>query len=208
MKGTISNQFDELSLPDHYYLSAADDCIYYMEYTPQKGFNHSPGNQFILNLKKSPSKRGTWEYNHKIWAISEAATTLRDTLPDDWLENATFVPIPPSKMRDDPEYDDRMTQILQQIGPINISEFVYQVESMEKTHNMGDNRHSLQDIIDNYEIDEDQVDEEPDHIVIVDDVVTAGKHFRAMRHVLENRFPNATFSGIFLARRIFANDGE
>jgi hypothetical protein len=208
MKGYTPNEFDELSLPDHSYLRADDNCVYYLEYTPHKGFNYSAGNQFIFNLKKSPPKRGTWEYNHKLRSMREAAETLRDTLPNDWLADSTFVPIPPSKERDDPEYDDRMTQILRQIGGIDVRELVYQRESMEKTHHMGENRHTLQEIIDNYEIDEDETDPEPAHIVIVDDVVTAGKHFKAMEHVLGDRFPGVQISGVFLARRVFAADGE
>jgi predicted amidophosphoribosyltransferase len=199
---------DETIRRIHPHLHSYDDPYYFIAYTSNRKYDYSDANQFISNFKKSPLKRGMPEYWHKERAIDLAANVLRDQLPNEWLADSTFVPIPPSKTRDHPEYDDRVTQVLTRIGSIDVREIVYQLESMDATHMMGESRHSIEDLVANYRIDENLIDPEPNHIVIVDDMLTAGKHLRAMRRVLGNQFPDAKFSAVFLARRIFAEVGE
>ena len=43
----------------------------------------------------------------------------------------------------------------------------------------------------------------PREIGIVDDVLTAGTHYRAMHDTLRERFPQVPIIGIFIARRVF-----
>jgi len=45
-------------------------------------------------------------------------------------------------------------------------------------------------------------------IGILDDVLTAGTHFRAMQTVLSDRFPGVPIIGLFVARRVFQNPFE
>lgn len=207
MRDAVLTQFDEEARQDHYHMTAEDDCYYFVEFIKGAGYG-PPGNNFINNLKKKPSKRGTYEWRHKLRAIDDAAETLRRELPDEWLENSTFVPIPPSKAKDHPEYDDRMSQVLSKLGEnVDVRELVYQTESMDETHILLE-RHSIEALVENYEIDQNEVRPKPTHIVIMDDVMTAGKHFRAMCRVLEERFPGVPISGVFLARRVFPEDNE
>jgi hypothetical protein len=42
----------------------------------------------------------------------------------------------------------------------------------------------------------------PVRIGVVDDVLTLGAHFRAMKHVLQQRFPGVPVVGFFIARRV------
>lgn len=208
MRNAKMKEFDEETRPDHYHLSADDDCYFFIEYTARKPYNYSDANGFIKNFKKAPSKRGTYEWRHKIRAIEVAAETLRAELPEDWLEHSTFVPIPPSKASDDPEYDDRMSQVLGKLGAnVDVRELVYQSDSMSATH-VSEQRHSVEELIEAYEIDEDKVRPKPKHIVIVDDMMTAGAHFKAMHRVLQKRFPGVPISGVFLARRVFPESEE
>jgi hypothetical protein len=208
MRDSALIQFTDHTRAIHSHLHSTDDCYYLIEYTSNRSYDYSDANQFISNLKKSPLRRGSTEYWHKEKAIALAAQKLREQLPDEWLQSSTFVPVPPSKASDDPEFDDRLIQVLAQIGAIDVREIVYQRESMEPTHALGGNRHSVEDLVDNYEIDENKTDPAPSHIVIFDDLLTAGTHFRAMRLVLGHRFPGVPFSGVFLARRVFATNGE
>jgi hypothetical protein len=201
MQDATITKFDDETRPLHAFLTADDDCYYFVEFIRGAGYG-PPGNSFINNLKKKPSKRNTWEWPHKVRAINAASRTLLRELPDDWLSDSTFVPVPPSKAREHPEYDDRMLQVLVGLGNVDVRELVIQTESMEATH-VSDQRHTIQELVDNYEIDEDQAEPEPTHIVIVDDMMTAGAHFRAMARVLGERFPAVPISGVFLARRIF-----
>ncbi|MET4369521.1 hypothetical protein ABIA99_002206, partial [Bradyrhizobium sp. LB12.1] len=48
----------------------------------------------------------------------------------------------------------------------------------------------------------------PKYIGIVDDMLTAGAHFRAANNILSKRFPTSRITGLFIARRIFSNSGE
>lgn len=57
-----------------------------------------------------------------------------------------------------------------------------------------------------YRINEALAEPAPAIIGIVDDVLTAGRHFRAMSDVLSARFPEAAITGLFIARRVFARD--
>ena len=95
-------KIDDLARPDHFYLTAADDCYFLGEYTARKGYAFSATNQLVLNFKKSMDKRGTAQWRYKEQAIGDAATAFRAALNDEWLNIATLVPIPPSKAKDDP----------------------------------------------------------------------------------------------------------
>lgn len=199
-------EFDKESRQGHYYLSPEDDCFFFVEYTRGKSFSYSDGNSFINNLKKSPKTRGTAQWKHKQNAIDVAAKTLRRELPKKWLSHATFVPIPPSKARNHPEYDDRMLQILAKLN-VDVRELVHQRRSMKPTHE-SENRHTVDELVKNYEIDEALSRPIPKHIVIVDDMITAGAHFKAMAKALGDRFLGVQISGVFLSRRVFSDDDE
>jgi predicted amidophosphoribosyltransferase len=54
----------------------------------------------------------------------------------------------------------------------------------------------------NYEIDESLIEPIPSRIAVVDDVLTTGAHFRTMKRILQETFPEAQVIGLFLARRI------
>jgi hypothetical protein len=205
MKDANMQAFDEQTLLAHSLLDGNDDCYYFVEYTARKPYNHSEANGFITNLKKKPSVRGTYQWQHKLSAMTEAANALSRALPASWLRRSTFVPVPPSKDREHPEYDDRMSTILRELKNADVREIVYQLESMDATH-VSPTRHTVSELAANYRIDEGETDPEPTHIVVVDDMVTAGAHYKAMHRVLEARFPRVPISGVFLARRIFPED--
>jgi len=67
-------------------------------------------------------------------------------------------------------------------------------------------RATVEELLTAYSIDESLANPEPGIIGIVDDMLTAGTHYRAMQIVLSNRFPKATIIGLFVARRIFPDD--
>jgi len=121
-----------------------------------------------------------------------------------WLKTATLVPVPPSKAKDDPLYDDRMRRVPQVLGrdlDLDIRELVLQRTSMGPSHE-SEARPTPEQVAENYYIDEERTDPEPRQIGIFDDLLTAGCHFRAMKTVLLERFPEAAIVGVFLARRV------
>jgi len=100
-----------------------------------------------------------------------------------------------------------MEQICRGIGPnIDVRSVVKQISSTTAAHEAGANRPTVDEVFDNYMIDETLTAPTPSTIGIVDDVLTAGTHFRAMKRKLSERWPELPIIGIFIARRVFAND--
>jgi len=63
------------------------------------------------------------------------------------------------------------------------------------------NRISFEELLSIYRIDEEYAHPEPNFIFLVDDVLTSGCHYKAMKSILNSRFPNTKLAAIFLARR-------
>ena len=161
-------------------------------------------NDLIHNFKKSPDRRGRPEWQYKERDIGRAAAAFRRALGDE-PPPLTLVPVPPSKARNDPLYDDRMTRMLQAIWPgqqADIRELIVQTESTTPAHAAVDGRPGPSEIQDRYEVDEALTVPAPTSIALVDDVLTTGAHFRASRVVLGARFPTAAIVGLFIARRV------
>ena len=122
-------EIDDLTRPDHSYLELSDRCYFLGEYTARKGFSFSATNHLIHNFKKPMDRRGRPEWPYKEQAIQNAATALRAAFLPEGLSVLTLVPIPPSKAKTDPLYDDRMVQMLRAIRPVpplDIRELVIQ----------------------------------------------------------------------------------
>lgn len=181
-----------------------DECYHWLEKTAGRDFTFGQANSLINNLKKDMSFRGrpdVWQY--KLAAIRRCGKAIGEGFKEGWLEAATLVPVPPSKARDDDGYDDRMLQVLRAIpsaSPLDIRELVVQSSSMDASHKSGGNRTSVRDLVRAYQIDEALTEPKPVSIGVVDDVLTVGRHFRAMKQVLNTRFPGVEVVGIFIAR--------
>jgi hypothetical protein len=196
-------RIDDLHLPDHRRLGREDECYFIGEYTAGKGYDHSNTNQFIYNLKKSVHRRGLPDYWHKEEAVRRGAYELRRSLNPDFIERATFVPIPPSYAQSDPLYDDRIIQLLGLVGPaVDVREIVRQTESMPSAHLAEGHRPGPQEIYDIYEIENSVCEPTPTLIAVVDDVLTTGAHFKAMKRILQEKLPGVHVVGLFMARRV------
>jgi hypothetical protein len=195
-------QVDALALPDHYYLDEHDICFYAGEYTAGEGHAYSETNQLILNLKKSVDKRGTTQWQYKEAAIHQAAQLFRAAIKPD--AELTLVPIPPSKAKDDPLYDDRMVRVLQAACAgrrSDIRELIVQTRSTEAAH-QSTTRPAPDELAALYMIDEKFSEPPPKTIFLVDDMLTTGCHFKAIKQVLVARFPSSQIIGLFIARRV------
>ncbi len=198
---------DEMVINDHHYLKLdVDKCYYYFVYTAEKGFSYSTSNQLILNFKKKLDRKGKEDYKYKGEAIKTIASLLSH-LGQKSIDNSTFVPIPPSKSKTNPLYDDRIVQALN-LGlkgrNADIRELVIQTTDTVECHISGKRDISaLEEIL---RIDETLVNDVREFIVIVDDVLTTGCHYIAMKNILLRRFPEAKIIGLFIARREIIND--
>lgn len=197
-------EIDDLTRPDHHWLGPADRCLFLGEYTARKGFSFSATNQVVLNFKKSVDRRGRPEWQHKERTIREVGKAFGGAIHSNWIAGATLVPIPPSKAKADPMYDDRMLRMLRAIPasqPLDIRELIVQQNSMSAAHD-ADVRPTPDDIAAGYHVDEQLTVPTPSQIAIFDDVMTTGAHFVAARRVLAARFPQASIFGFFIARRV------
>jgi predicted amidophosphoribosyltransferase len=196
---------DELVIDDHYFLSEGDECYYFVEYTSQKGFNFSDGNNVISNLKKKLTFKGKPAWKYKQEAIQQVATLIKTQIFDKVdISNVTLVPIPPSKSKDHELYDDRMLQVLQLAAKgveADIRELILCDESMEAAHER-EVRPTIAELQENMYLDDDLLDDLEDTIWLFDDVLTTGAHFIACKNLILEHNPNASVYGIFVARRV------
>ena len=116
------------------------------------------------------------------------------------LPNLTFVPIPPSKLPAEPEYDDRMLRIARLISPVGTRELIRATVTRMARHS-ADVKRDPQQLRATLQIDEAQTAPLPTHIFLIDDVITTGCSFRVCKQMLVERFPGVEITGMFVARR-------
>ncbi len=197
-------EIDASNIDLHARLTENDKCLFLFEYTSGQTYEFSATNNLISNLKKKPGSPGQY---YKGQAISRCAAYLRATLNPDWLNQATLVPVPPSKTPGDPLYDDRIERLCRLIQPaMDVRLLVRQTQTLAAAHEVPvGERPTVEDLLAVYEIDEAKANPPPSVIGIIDDVLTAGTHYRAMQIRISERFPGVPAFGIFIARRVFAN---
>jgi hypothetical protein len=189
-----------------YFLTEDDKCFYYGEYTPRAGYSYGATNNLISNFKKNKDRQGKPEWRYKTEAIEEAGALLAECLNVQWLRTATLVPVPPSKAQLDPLYDDRLNLMLQRTQKclgfaLDIRELLYQTESTRSSSQSG-TRLSIEELQSVYRIDEALTTPKPSSIGIFDDLISAGRHFRVAKDLLQMRFPEVEIYGFFLARTL------
>jgi hypothetical protein len=201
--GPRFRKIDEQNRGDHFHLTAEDDCYFLYEYTSGRNYSFSATNSLISNLKKKPSQTSPGAYKYKLGAMQACSRDLARAINPAWLNAATLVPVPPSKARSHPDYDDRMTVISRNIAPVvDVREIVVQRHSLEAAHESSV-RPSIDELLAEYEIDENVACPAPQRIGIIDDVLTVGTHYAAVKTVLQHRYPGTPIVGFFVARRVF-----
>ena len=191
---TRFTKIDELTLHDHYYLTEEDECYFLGQYTADEGYSYSKTNETIFNFKKKMDRSGRSEWKYKEKAIRACARTFRVAVNAFELDTMTFVPVPPSKMKSDEQYDDRLIQMLKLVnssGNLDIRECVEQTEEIRSSRGSTD-RPKPSEIAAVYRFIQTQERSHPKNIAIVDDVITTGAHFTVMRDFLSNRYPQTS----------------
>lgn len=192
-------QIDDTNRRDHHYLSAEDECYFLYEYTAGGGWQHGTTNQLIHNLKK---KKGDGGFHYKPGAITQCSTDFSATIAEPWLSGSVLVPVPPSKIRTDPAYDDRIAQICRGIrkpSQPDVRELIEQIKSTEAFHE--GQRLKPNELRANYKFNEADLNNLPASVGVVDDLLTTGSHYRAVKDMILERAPNCRVVGFFVARR-------
>lgn len=197
------------NLSDCYYLEEDDICVYLGDYTPRGGYDCSDVNQLIANLKKSIDRREMDDYRYKLSAIDQCASMIKCVL-DHILKQTTasiiIIPIPPSKSKDHELYDNRMiniaTKASQDQDRVKVIEFVEQITSTEAMH-LSASRLSPLQLQNNYDVLSEIPDTDNVEVVLIfDDVLTTGSHFKAVKNMILNQYPNLSgkIYGLFIAK--------
>jgi hypothetical protein len=199
---TRFTKVDDLTRGDHFFIRPEDECFHLGEYISRAGYSGAT-NDLIQNLKKPMDRQGRPEWRWKEWAIDRCAAMLRESFGGSGFGSGTVIPVPPSKAKTDPAYDDRLSQILQKASAqlnSDVREMVTQINTIGAAHD-GD-RVPIHELIENYQFDAAMLGPlRQGRAFIFDDVLTTGRHFRAMKEKILEQYPNARVTGIFMARR-------
>ncbi len=211
---TRAQLVDEASRELHWYLDEDDECFYIGEYTSRQGYGYSKINQAIYNLKIEPKVQheNPYRYQYKTQTIAAIGQCFRSNIKTEYLEqHATIIPIPPSKTRTHPDYDDRILQICNKIvadiANPDVQDIIVPNVDMAATHEQ-EHKPTPDELYAAYTI-ECQAAYRPRGItILVDDVLTTGSHFKACKRLINERFPETHVIGFFAARRVIANPFE
>jgi hypothetical protein len=205
---------DDMARTEHAYLSASDQCWYLARYAAGSGYRAGPINQLIANLKCLPSDavRNPHRARHKQRAISAAAAMMRAALSRGLVESVTWIPIPPSRARHDPDFDDRLVRILRcafEGYDLDLRNVLYQAVSTVSDH-INDQRMGAAALYDRIQINWHALQCRPvrARLVLFDDVLTTGKHYKCCERRLRQVLPDTVINGVFVVRRALSGCGR
>jgi hypothetical protein len=156
-----------------------------------------------LKLKPGQIARCPVRGYYKVRALVHAARAVRELSASVFaFEECMFVPIPGSKAREDPDYDDRLMRMLSiafRDTPAQVRELLWQSEGTRADHDSAA-RLSRAALLRITHCAGTRGAAPRPCIVLVDDVLSSGKHFEVACTLLRREFPQAELCGLFLAR--------
>ena len=176
-----------LLLGEHCYLDTGDECYYTDEYECR----HREGiKSQILLLKRDNTP-----------AILRAAEELAFALPPEWACRYTFVPMPPSSGASSP-----LRSMVKKLPVGDVRDLLVQMRDTQTSHRGW--RPTPEQRAEFMTLNELEVDPKPTAVVIVDDVLATGSHFRAAKMLVRRRWSDMRVIGFFLARACFRLKGS
>jgi len=190
---------ESMSVP---YLEPDDFCIFARDYYPYYGYQEGETNSLIFNFKKPISAKGTNQWKHREKAVNKFANEASEIIP---LNKKIYVTaIPSSLAKSDENYnfkfEDFFTELkiirpeIKDISPITI------IKSTQASHYGG--AREIDEILTNYKWT-GMEEPNPEFILLFDDVITTGAHFKAFQKFLkQNGFMGKVY-GIFWAKSFY-----
>jgi hypothetical protein len=192
-------KIDEMVMPRHKYLVRTDSCYYLMDYPPYNKYGRTPNTCKIMDFKIKADRKGTPEWERKKNIITEIAKTFIKAYPFK-DKDTVLVPMPPSKKKDDPDYDDRIVSFLNQFcaetPKAYLKEIISVKESMEASH-LSDDRKSPDELLE-YLVLDTTFSLDGKDVIIVDDVIRHGAHYKACEKLILSKFKPTLITGMFI----------
>lgn len=188
----------DLALHPRHFLEPFDICYYFLE-KEAEGYTKSKANNIIYNFKKPVERRGRAEWKYKVDAIDKFIKMLCQT--EYKGECITVVPAPTSKPRGHDEWDDRIDQAvdgLKECHPeLNIEKILDTTIAHTPAHAGG--RRDIWDI-QAHTACQPLENCSSGVVILVDDVLTTGAHFKAWKEMILQYNPNVRdVVGLFLS---------
>jgi predicted amidophosphoribosyltransferase len=184
------------------YITENDICIYAREYKAGQGYQAGETNQLIYNFKKSPAAKNTGQWKYRDRDVKKFAEEVSNKFFNE--SSAAVTAIPSSKEKNDPEYTNRFEDMLSHLKTlrpnVQIEWPISLIATVEPAHLAGSR--DPETIKQNYQWD-GFVGGTPETLVVFDDVVTTGSHFRAFADFSRENGFEGKIIGIFWARAIF-----
>ena len=192
---------------NHRCLEPDDSCMFLMvreHHEPQDPVDSwSEPYRLVKNLKIKPSelKRNPARRRYKQSAIERFAVDLRRLLSQS-SNKLAIIPAATSRRKNDEDYDDRLVKAcslasapLPNVDCWDIFDLAQSVPSASREGGTRDPKAIASNILITQRFDANQYD----HILIIDDVITTGAHFKACQEVIYSAFGKKAF-GVFWAR--------
>ncbi len=189
------------------YLDENDVCLYYMDKTDGKPSDSEP-NQLIYNLKLDPDRMTDAQRRagHKDRAIRRCAEDMA-LLFMNWKTitpvNTVLVPVPPSKPVGAKGYDNRMAlvcELIQSKTEIRYIDCLSTKADLGAMHNGGLAR-DIELLRQNTAFDSKMIPEGIKYVILIDDQLTKGTHFKAIKPFFEDL--GYVVAGVFWAKEHF-----
>lgn len=166
-------------LVEHCYLDMADECYFAGDYQSCSAPGMRPT---ILSLKRGDER-----------TIDDVVQQLASAMPLEWINFYTFVPMPSSS-----GVTSHLQSMVKRLPAQDTRDLVLQICDTPSSHNgwrpTPDQRATLM------RLNELEVEPRPQAVIVVDDVLATGSHFRATKKIIRQRWPHMRVIGVFLAR--------
>ena len=189
----------DIQIHNRQHISRDDVCAYLLE-KESEGYSASDANNLIYNFKKPVNRKGLPDWRYKDIAIN----TISEMVNNIAFPNCIIVPAPTSNPRYSANWDSRIDQVVDSIVTEAITvEKILDVNSSVTPAHLGGSRDidSIKAQTICYELKNTAM---VDTIIIVDDVLTTGAHFKAWKELILETYPSIKkVYGLFFALHVW-----
>lgn len=204
-------QVDASEISHRRYLKENDKCYYYMVRV-KGGHSESYANRIISNLKisKQDLERNPVRKKYKLDAVNKMISALEEVLKNNKSKKFIFIPAARSIPRDDKNFDKAFDYVVETICKKNpllwICEKILDVDTAHDSVHTNEDARTLENVKKHLVLNDFSTEKykDADFIVIIDDVLTHGTHFRVWKDSIMEKYPDIKdVFGLFFALHKF-----